>query len=45
MKLNEINKVEVTCLVDNHVDLLLQNTQVVHRPSVRESWYEKPPNQ
>jgi len=43
MKLNEIDKVEVTCLVDNYVDLLLPSTSVVHRPSVRESWYEKPP--
>lgn len=43
MKLKEIDEVEVTCLVDNHVDLLLPNTQVAHRPSVRESWYERPP--
>ena len=43
MKLNEIDKVEVTCLVDNHVDLLLPNTQVANRPSVRERWYERPP--
>lgn len=43
MKLNEIDKVEVTCLVDNHVDLLLPSTSTVQRPSVRERWYEKPP--
>ena len=43
MKLKEIDKVEVTCLVDNHVDLLLSNTQVAHRPSVKESWFERPP--
>lgn len=43
MKLKEIDKVEVTCLVDNHVDLLLPNEQIAHRPSVRESWYERPP--
>jgi len=43
MKLNEIDKVEVTCLVDDHVNLLLPNTPVAHRPSLRESWYEKPP--
>jgi len=43
MKLNEIDKVEITCLVDNHVDLLLPSTSVIQRPSVREGWYEKPP--
>lgn len=43
MKLNEIDKVEVTCLVDDHVNLLLPNTPVAHRPPLRESWYEKPP--
>lgn len=31
MKLNEIDKVEVTCLVDNHVDLLLPSTPIVQR--------------
>lgn len=41
--LKETDRVEVTCLVDNHVDLLLANTQVAHRPSMRESWYERPP--
>lgn len=43
MKLNEIDKVEVTCLVDNQVDMVLPSTSVVHRPSPRESWFEKPP--
>lgn len=43
MKLKEIDKAEVTCLVDNHVDLLLSNTQVAYRPHVRESWFERPP--
>ena len=42
MSLKEIEKVEVTCLVDNCVDLLLSNTQIVHRPSATESWYERP---
>lgn len=43
MKLNEIDQVEVTCLVDDHGDLLLPSTPVAHRPPLRESWYEKPP--
>lgn len=43
MKLNEIDKVEVTCLVDNQVDMVLPSTSVVHRPPPRESWFEKPP--
>ena len=43
MKLNEIDKVEVTCLVDNQVDIALPSTSVVRRPSPRESWFEKPP--
>src|SRR5574338_1438160 len=43
MKLNEIDKVEVTCLVNNHVNLLLQGTEVAHRPSVTENWFERPP--
>ena len=43
MKLKEIDKVEVTCLVDDHGDLLLPSTPVAHRPPLSESWYEKPP--
>lgn len=43
MKLKEINNVEITCLIDDYVNLLLPNTLVAHRPSLRESWYEKPP--
>lgn len=43
MKLKEIDKVEVTCLVDNPVDLLLPNEQIAHLPSVKGRWYERPP--
>lgn len=43
MQLKQINSVEITCLVDDHVNLLLPNTLVAHRPPLRESWYEKPP--
>lgn len=43
MKLNETNNVEVTCLVDNQVDIALPSTSMVRRPSPRESWFEKPP--
>ena len=43
MQLKDTDKVEVTCLVDNHVDLLLPNTTVVHRPVVKESYFERPP--
>ncbi|MEW6042981.1 MAG: MBL fold metallo-hydrolase [Thermoproteota archaeon] len=43
MKLTEIDIAKVTCLVDDHVNLLLPNTPVAHRPPLRESWYEKPP--
>ena len=43
ISLKEIEKVEVICLVDNCVDLLLPSTQIVHRPSVTKNWYEQPP--
>ena len=35
MKLNEIDKIEVICLVDNHVDLLLPSTMMIKRPLVK----------
>lgn len=43
MKINEIDKVEVTCLVDNQIDMALPSTSVVRRPDPRERWFEKPP--
>jgi 7,8-dihydropterin-6-yl-methyl-4-(beta-D-ribofuranosyl)aminobenzene 5'-phosphate synthase len=42
MTLKEIEKVEITCLVDNNVDVLLPSTNVARRPVIAENWYEKP---
>src|ERR687894_121683 len=42
MILKEVERVEVTCLVDNTVDLLLPNTEVAHRPILTRNWYEQP---
>ncbi len=42
MNLKEVERVEVTCLVDNTVDLLLPNTEVAHRPVLTENWHEHP---
>jgi 7,8-dihydropterin-6-yl-methyl-4-(beta-D-ribofuranosyl)aminobenzene 5'-phosphate synthase len=42
MALKEVEKVEVTCLVDNTVDLLLPNTEVAHRPVLTKNWHERP---
>jgi 7,8-dihydropterin-6-yl-methyl-4-(beta-D-ribofuranosyl)aminobenzene 5'-phosphate synthase len=42
MPLREVEKVEVTCLVDNNVDVLLPNTEVAHRPVLGQDWYERP---
>ena len=42
MILKEVEKVEVTCLVDNNVDVLLPNTEVAHRPVLTRSWYKQP---
>jgi metal-dependent hydrolase (beta-lactamase superfamily II) len=39
MPLKEIEKAEVTCLVDNTVDILLQNTKVAYRPFLKENWF------
>ena len=41
MILKEVDKVEVTCLVDNNVDLLLPNTEVARRPILTRNWYEQ----
>jgi len=42
MILKQVEKVEVTCLVDNNVDVLLPNTEVAHRPVLTRSWYKQP---
>ncbi|MFL6486276.1 MAG: MBL fold metallo-hydrolase [Nitrososphaera sp.] len=42
MILREVEKVEVTCLVDNNVDIVLPNTEVARRPVLTTNWYEQP---
>jgi 7,8-dihydropterin-6-yl-methyl-4-(beta-D-ribofuranosyl)aminobenzene 5'-phosphate synthase len=42
MPLRDVENAEVTCLVDNNVDVLLPNTQVAYRPSLGENWFERP---
>jgi 7,8-dihydropterin-6-yl-methyl-4-(beta-D-ribofuranosyl)aminobenzene 5'-phosphate synthase len=42
MPLKEIENAEVTCLVDNSVDILLQNTNIAYRPSLDENWFMHP---
>jgi 7,8-dihydropterin-6-yl-methyl-4-(beta-D-ribofuranosyl)aminobenzene 5'-phosphate synthase len=42
MTLKEVEKVEVTCLVDNNVDVLLPSTEVARRPPIAENWYDHP---
>lgn len=42
MQLKEVDSVEITCLVDNTVDVLLPSTTVAHRPSLAKNWYERP---
>lgn len=42
MPLKDLEKVEVTCLADNNVDILLPNTQVAYRPALGENWFERP---
>ncbi len=37
----EVDRVEITCLVDNAVDVLLQTTDVAKRPKVHD-WFERP---
>ena len=41
MALKEIEKAEVTCLIDNNIDVSLPNTQVAYRPSLGENWFER----
>ncbi|MGI0028776.1 MAG: MBL fold metallo-hydrolase [Nitrososphaera sp.] len=40
--MKEVEKVEITCLVDNNVDVLLPNTDVARRPVLAKNWYEQP---
>jgi 7,8-dihydropterin-6-yl-methyl-4-(beta-D-ribofuranosyl)aminobenzene 5'-phosphate synthase len=42
MILREVERLEVTCLVDNTVDLLLPNTEVARRPVLTRNWYKQP---
>lgn len=42
MPLKEVENVEITCLVDNTVDVLLPGTKVAHRPVLAKNWYERP---
>src|SRR5919197_4752911 len=42
MPLKEIGCTEVTCLVDNNVDVLLQNMKVAYRPSLEKNWFVHP---
>jgi 7,8-dihydropterin-6-yl-methyl-4-(beta-D-ribofuranosyl)aminobenzene 5'-phosphate synthase len=42
VQLKAVDSVEITCLVDNTVDVLLPNTTVAHRPSLTKNWYERP---
>jgi 7,8-dihydropterin-6-yl-methyl-4-(beta-D-ribofuranosyl)aminobenzene 5'-phosphate synthase len=42
MTLREVEKVELTCLVDNNVDVLLPNTEVARRPVLPRDWYNQP---
>ena len=37
----EVDKVEITCLVDNTVDILLPTTDVARRPKT-DHWFERP---
>jgi 7,8-dihydropterin-6-yl-methyl-4-(beta-D-ribofuranosyl)aminobenzene 5'-phosphate synthase len=38
----EIEKLEITCLVDNNVDILLPHTPVARRASIPGNWHEHP---
>jgi 7,8-dihydropterin-6-yl-methyl-4-(beta-D-ribofuranosyl)aminobenzene 5'-phosphate synthase len=42
MPLTDIDSAEITCLVDNSVDILLPNTKVAIRPSLNENWFVHP---
>ena len=42
MTLKEVEMAEITCLVDNSIDVVLPNTQVARRPLMSMNWYEQP---
>jgi 7,8-dihydropterin-6-yl-methyl-4-(beta-D-ribofuranosyl)aminobenzene 5'-phosphate synthase len=42
MTLKQVEKAEITCLVDNNVDVLLPSTKVARRPAIAENWYDRP---
>lgn len=42
MPLKDIDSAEITCLVDNSVDILLPNTKIAFRPSLNENWFVHP---
>jgi 7,8-dihydropterin-6-yl-methyl-4-(beta-D-ribofuranosyl)aminobenzene 5'-phosphate synthase len=42
MRLKDIEKAEITCLIDNSVDILLQNNTIAYRPFISENWYLHP---
>jgi 7,8-dihydropterin-6-yl-methyl-4-(beta-D-ribofuranosyl)aminobenzene 5'-phosphate synthase len=42
MPLKDIESAEITCLVDNSVDILLPNTKVAFRPPLNENWIVHP---
>lgn len=42
MGIKEVERVEIDCLVDNNVDVLLPNTEVARRPVIAKNWHEQP---
>ena len=42
MTLKDLDRAEVTCLVDNIVDVLLPDTKIAYRPSLDENWFAHP---
>jgi 7,8-dihydropterin-6-yl-methyl-4-(beta-D-ribofuranosyl)aminobenzene 5'-phosphate synthase len=42
MLLKDVEKIEITCLVDNNVDVLLPNTAIARRPVISKNWYDNP---
>jgi 7,8-dihydropterin-6-yl-methyl-4-(beta-D-ribofuranosyl)aminobenzene 5'-phosphate synthase len=42
LKSREAESVQLTCLVDNSVDILLSNTEVARRAPIRDDWSTKP---
>src|SRR5574338_205782 len=42
MNLKDVEKVEITCLVDNNVDVLLPSSEVASRPAIPPDWFKRP---